>query len=264
MPVICQDSLPVAAWMAPATRRLPGIQPLDPAAWLQLDERYAAQMAYRDRLIAEVPATVHALAPAARPAAGELLDRVLAELARLPGFERRTGALRRPDGVTVPIDRTRPLITAGRLVQEDLCLVEKRDGAHVLTGAVLCFPASWSLEEKFLRPLDRIHRPVAAYTPDLARRVDRLFDAIRPEQPLWRANALLYADPELHQPRRETDPRSAPPGGKARYLRAERQCLLRLPETRAVVFSIHSYVVPRDRLTAAQRAGLAAHPVTAA
>ena len=31
--------------------------------------------------------------------------------------------------------------------------------------------------------------------------LQRLFDAIRPEQPLMRYNALLYADPTLHQPR---------------------------------------------------------------
>ena len=35
--------------------------------------------------------------------------------------------MRRPDGVLVPLDGP-PLITAGRLVQEDLCLLEKPDG----------------------------------------------------------------------------------------------------------------------------------------
>ena len=34
-------------------------------------------------------------------------------------------------------------------------------------------------------------------------------------------------------------------GGDYPYLRSERQCVLRLPETRACVFSIHTYVMAR-------------------
>jgi hypothetical protein len=110
------------------------------------------------------------------------------------------------------------------------------------------------LGEKLGRPLLGIHIPVASYDPDLARRVQRLFDAIRPEQPLWRANALVYRDPTLHQPRRENAPRTDRRGGS--YVRSERQCLLRLPETRAVVFSIHTYVVDIATLSPAELAGL--------
>ena len=122
------------------------------------------------------------------------------------------------------------------------------EGHHVLTGAILCFPASWTLAEKLGRGLPGIHGPVAGYAGDLAVRVQRLFDAIRPEAPLWRANALTYADPALHQPRREgqTKPRTRGPDG---YVRSERQCLLRLPVSRAVVFSIHTYVVRADTLS---------------
>jgi hypothetical protein len=38
------------------------------------------------------------------------------------------------------------------------------------------------------------------------------------------------------------------------YLRSERQCLLRLPKTRAIVFSIHTYVLPVTALSPEQRA----------
>uniref|UniRef100_UPI002E26F16C heme-dependent oxidative N-demethylase subunit alpha family protein n=1 Tax=Mesobaculum littorinae TaxID=2486419 RepID=UPI002E26F16C len=37
----------------------------------------------------------------------------------------------------------------------------------------------------------------------------------------------------------------ARPGAEAPYLRSERQGLLRLPESRAVVFTIHTYMVRR-------------------
>ncbi|NBO20730.1 MAG: DUF3445 domain-containing protein, partial [Rhodobacteraceae bacterium] len=88
---------------------------------------------------------------------------------------------------------------------------------------------------------------------DLAARVQRLFDAIRPEQPLWRQNWFLYEDPQLHQPRLEFEER---PVQAKPYLRSERQTLLRLPGSRAVVFGIHTYVLALDALTPDQRAGL--------
>lgn len=255
--MILQKHLPYTPWADPGMTRSPGIQPLETGDWLVMDEAYAGQMAERDRLIALVPEQVHALDPSALSAAQELLDLLLDDLARRPGFEVSADTAVRPDGVTVPIDRDAPLATAGRLVQEDLCLLQKRGAEHVLTGAILCFPASWTLAEKFLRPLIRIHRPVAPYDGDLAIRVQRLFDGLRPGRVLWRANAHLYADPALFHPRREAAPREAS-ADVAPYLRSERQCLLRLPRSGAVVFSIHTYVLRRGDLTPRQQATLAA------
>lgn len=256
---ILQKTLPHTPWADPRLSRLPGVQPLDPAGWLVVDEAYAAQMAERDRLFAEIPEEVHALDEGALPAARELLETVLAHLAGRDDFEVGQGAVTRPDGVRVPLDRDAPLRTAGRLVQEDLCLLEKRGEGeeHVLTGAALCFPASWTLAEKFMRPLIRIHRPVDPYDDDIARRVQRLFDGLAPGRALWRANAHLYEDPALFQPRPEAAPRIET-AGRARYLRSERQCLLRLPGTRAVVFSIHTYMLRREDLSAEQQQALAA------
>ncbi len=246
MDPILQTTLPAFPWMDPRLSRLPGILPLDRSDWLRVDEAYAAQMALRDRLIAAHEDKVHALTGRAMPAARELLTMVLADLPPL-GFAVGATAVTRPDGVTVPLDPDRPLITLGRLVQEDLCLMEAGEDEHVLTGAILCFPASWTLAEKIGRPLIRIHQPVESYDEGVAPRVQRLFDAIRPERPLWRMNAHPYQSADLFHPRREDDPRPKP-AGPAPYLRCERQCLLRLPETQAVVFSIHTYVVAMDAL----------------
>lgn len=238
---ILQDRLPHLPWIDPRTRRLPGILPVEGRDWLRLDEAYAPQMALRDRLIAGRPDVVHALIPEARPAAAELYAAILDWLHTAPGFTFGQGTVTRPDGLTVALDPANPLLTLGRLVQEDLCLMERQGEEYVLTGAILCFPASWSLSQKLGRPLTGIHAPVPTYDADLARRVARLFDAIRPEQPLWRMNYLTYDDFALHQPRREGEKRPQPQGHV--FIRCERQCLLRLPITRAVVFTIHTYVV---------------------
>ncbi|MCA3440786.1 MAG: DUF3445 domain-containing protein [Rhodobacter sp.] len=259
MSLILQTALPFAPWMDPRTTRLPGVLPLEGDDWLRVDEAFAAQMAERDRLIREVPDLVHALLPPGVSAAQELYRRVLARLATETGYAVGADAVQRPDGVTIPLDPAQPLLTLGRLVQEDLCLMDSVGGEHVLTGAILCFPASWTLAQKIGRPLSDIHIPVPSYDEGIARRVQRMFDAIRPEQPLWRANALLYDDPTLFQPRREGVPRPRPV--EKTYLRSERQCLLRLPETRAVVFTIHTWVLRRSDLPLeAEAAILALHP----
>ncbi len=227
--------------MDPRTSRLPGTLPLQGESWIVADDAFAGQMAERDRLIAERPDLVHALQDHARPAAEELYGCVLQELRSRAGYAMSSACVRRPDGVEVQLDPKHPLLTLGRLVQEDFCLMQQVGPEHLLTGAILCFPAGWTLSQKLGRPLTLIHGPVHSYDGEIARRVQRLFDAIRPEQPLWRANSLIYDDPTLHQPRLEGAPRPRPVSKT--YARSERQCFIRLPKTRAVVFSIHTFVV---------------------
>jgi hypothetical protein len=251
---ILQDRLPHLPWIDPRTRRLPGILPVEGRDWLRLDEAYATQMALRDRLIAAQSPVVHSLLPEARPAAVELYAAVLDWLREVPGFRLSGGTATRPDGVIVPLDPDQPLLTLGRLVQEDLCLMQRRGEEYALTGGILCFPASWSLTQKLGRPLTSIHEPVPVYDADIAKRVARLFDAIRPEQALWRMNYLTYDDFVLHQPRVEGDKRPKPTDHV--FIRCERQCLLRLPVTKAVVFTIHTYVVDASTVTAEELAAL--------
>ncbi len=237
---ILQTSIPYD----PLTPRpLPGIQPASMDDWLHCDDAFSGQMQRREVLLRERRSDVLALDSAAEPAAQELLELVLHQV--YPGC---TDQATRPDGQVVEIDRTRPLDTLCHLVQEDFCILQKHGDQHVLTGAILCFPASWCLSEKFMRPLIDIHIPVSGYDANIARRVQRLFDGIRPGRPLWRFNALWYEDAELHQPRSANDRREVRDPGAARFLRSERQTLLRLPETRAVVFSIHTYVLEAQRL----------------
>lgn len=253
---ILQDKLAHAPWTTPHLRRLPGVQPLQMADWLIVDEAYAAQLAEKARLTAERLADVHALPSEAEPAAQEVLELVLAWLAQSPQFRVDGRQIRCPDGRVVGIDPAKPLITLSRLLQEDICILQKHGDEHVLTAALVCFPANWTLSEKLGRPLMAVHQPVADYAEDIGKRVQRLFDGIRPDRPLWRANSLFYNDPALFQPRRETDRRDI--GNRdAPYLRSERQSLLKLPKTGAVVFTIHTTLIRQTALTADQRQGLA-------
>lgn len=236
------------------TWRLPGTVPLV-GDWVQRDEAFAGQMAERDRLIAARADAVHGVLPDARQAADELYAVVLEKLRADGGYEVGPREVRRPDGVRVDLAPDAPLLTLGRLVQADLCLMQAQGGEHVLAGAVLCFPASWTLAQKLGQPLTGIHRPVQAYDDGMARRVQRLFDAVRVGQPLMRFNALVYDDPTLHQPRLEGVERPRPVARS--YLRSERQCLVRLPQSGAVVFAIHTCLVRMDDLAPGVRQGLA-------
>ncbi|HIP24453.1 MAG TPA: DUF3445 domain-containing protein [Rhodobacteraceae bacterium] len=228
--------------MEAKTRRLPGIQPVKSGEWLLRDDAFAAQMAYRDTLISTRLTDVFRATPDSLPAQHELLELVLSELDS--GYEKGRDVVR-PDGICVLLTGP-PLLAAARLVQEDLLIMDMA-GEPRLTAAALCFPASWSLDEKFGAGLMAIHGYVDEYTDEMAARVRRMFDAIRPEQPLWRANFLRYAKADLHQPLRNGEDKPAPKSGG--FVRVERQTLRKLPRTGAVVFGIHTYVIRWDQLS---------------
>lgn len=246
MTEILQTSIP---YNPLAPHRLPGIQPLAPEEWLRFDDGFAAQMRHRERLLRQRREAVLQLSTAAEPAAQELLDHVL-EVRY--GADPATPSVLRPDGQRVTLDRKDPFGSLGRIAQQDFCLLERPEGRaeHVMTGAILCFPASWTLAEKIMKPLLAIHGTVRAYDAGLAARVQRLFDGVQVGRPLWRFNALWYADAELHQPRTEADPRPTSTPETQHFLRSELQSLYRLPESRAVVFSIHTRVLRRQDVLA--------------
>ncbi len=211
--------------------------------WLLVDDAYQAQMAERERLISNNYQEVVRLNSSSLSVAQEALEYALGHAPS--GFEIGKDSVTRPDKQNVPLDFDAPLDTLGHLFQEDFCLMEKPDGAeeHILTGAVLCFPSNWRLAEKLDRPMIGIHDPVPSYDSQLAKRVQRLLDAVKPDRPLWRFNAHEHPDPALFQPQNSPRPRPKAKPGAPRFLRSERQCLVRLPKSNAVLFSIHTYVL---------------------
>ncbi|MEO0763611.1 MAG: heme-dependent oxidative N-demethylase subunit alpha family protein, partial [Pseudomonadota bacterium] len=188
---------PLEPYLAGPTR-LPGLRPMT-GGWTQVLADHAAQLALRDRLVAERRDAVIAMLDKGRAPAGELLSLLSAEGDRGGAFPRveRPEALRRADGALVPVDRGDPMATVARLVAEDFCLLTRRDGEaeYRLVAAALCFPSRWSLAEKLGRPMTAIHDPVPDYDADLARRVARVFDALAPARPVERASDLPQVIP---------------------------------------------------------------------
>lgn len=223
---------------------LPGIAPLAEKDWLHVDESFAEQVALRSELISNKKHRVIAQTSGSEDACQELCQYVDTNLKAKGGL-----AWDRFQDVRLT-DSCCPLELLGKSVQEDICILQKDpdnpEGEHMMTAAILCFPASWLLSEKINRPLTHIHGAVDDYDPNIARRVQRLFDGIQVGRPLWRWNALWNDTADLFQPRSVNDPRPPADPATAPFLRCERQCLLRLPETGAVVFSIHTYMMRRQ------------------
>ena len=140
-----------------------------------------------------------------------------------------------------------PLNLAGRIVQEDLCLMAPGDTGYTLEAASLCFPSRWRLIDKIGKRMVDIHSPVPDYENKLARPVDRYFDKLDINKPVWRVNWSLTDDPDLYQPIRKTSTDYARSinsknAGDLIFLRCERQTLRRLPNTGWILFSIKTYV----------------------
>jgi len=158
-----------------------------------------------------------------------------------------------------------PLELAGRLVQEDLCLIEPDDAGSVLQAAVLCAPSRWRLHEKIGRPLAGIHDRVPLYADQLAAPVDRFMRHLKPGKLAERLNWSVTDDPALFQTegkhRTEPDPNITAENAAVRlFLRVERQTLSRLPESGFVLFTIrvHTYPLTRALAQPAAAARLAA------
>lgn len=210
------DFDPEGAWLRMGTRRL-GSRP-----WLMPDSRRELELAKKDRLLAARHDEVFAVEPVAYHASVETLELIRSEA----------------DGRALP-SGIHPLDEAGRLVQEDLCLMAPADGRWNLAGASLCFPTRWRLAEKMGRPLAIVHRPVIGYGDKLANRVDGLLDALD-EQIVWRRNWFVLTNPELFQPERRPQEPVIPTENclAGLYLRSERQTLRKLPGSGFVLFTI--------------------------
>ena len=226
--------------------------------WIEIDDAYPAQMAERRRLLAQRRMAVVAATPGSDPAQHELLTVLAAHLARHhPAWFRIDGPAleNRLTGERTALAGADPLGAAGRLVQEDFCLLQAEPDGVRLIAAVLCFPGRWRLADKIGRPLDAVHGPVPFYGDRLARPVDRFLSMLNTGRLAKRMSWSVIDDPALFQPTGHgaagvsswVTPENA---GATLVLRVERQTFRRLPHTGALVFGIRTHVTPLARVAA--------------
>jgi len=238
--------------------------------WFEIDSLYPAEMAERRRLLAEHRDQVFVALPDSDAARAEALAMAAAALAgHHPDWFARDGAMltNRLTGETWDLAHPvlDPLEVAGRLVQEDLCVIQVRDQQPIFTAAVLCFPSRWRLSDKIGQNLADVHGPVPIYADRLERPVDRFMRHLRDGHIASRLNWSVLDDPTLFQPtgKWRVDANTAitaDNAGASLYLRVERQTLRRLPRSGAILFGIrvHCYRLDAAIATAEQAGRLGA------
>ncbi len=237
------DLDPATSWLRMGTRAL-GDRP-----WLVVDDARDAELALKADLLTSRRDEVLAIVGDVMVPAGRTLDLVRSEGFDIEGL---AGA--------GEIAGRHPLEVAGRAVQEDLCLLERRTEGWILVAGVVCFPSRWRLRDKIGLPLGAVHGPVVGYDPVLVNRVDGLLDRLD-ERIVWRRNWFIHPDPSLFQPDRPPDGDPVVAGercGADLHLRSERQTLRRLGGPFAL-FTIKIDQAPLDRFVADpdRRRGLA-------
>jgi hypothetical protein len=138
------------------------------------------------------------------------------------------------------------LCAIGESLEPDFLLLKPDEtGAMKLVAGCVCFPSSWSLEEKMGRPLDFIHRVVPGLNEQLGQPITQFLRRMTPDIAWLRANWGLSRSPELNQhPRRALSRLDASVKLDEVWLRVEHQALVALPKTGGVLFGIRVVVHP--------------------
>ncbi|NTX10951.1 DUF3445 domain-containing protein [Myxococcus sp. CA051A] len=227
---------------------------------------YAAELALKASLLREDFRARFQALPGTEPLQWEVLRLLLTRMAdespahftRLEGEGGRwhwRNALLGTDSRFVPGDAESlplaPLDWVGRQVQEDLLVLDGAREGFPLVAGQLCFPSGWCLDQKLGRPLLEVHAPVPRFAEQVGAATLRLMEGLKPGRTVTRCNwALTVTDRLCMEPRARAEwlhlfdgltPQNA---GERCFLRLERQTLSRLPESGAVLFTIHTYLAP--------------------
>ena len=223
-----------------------GLRPLNPTQWMEPDEEWVDFHHHKQSCLTERRDNVLRTLPESVEAQQEFFARLRQHLItdHTNTFTAADDSLIHQPSDTMLLDDTSapPIQTASLWVQDDLCLLQASPEGYRLTAASLCSPSYWHLEDKIGKTLNDIHAPVPGYTQTLSSPVNHFFDRLEADHPVWRANWSVTAHPGLMQ--RFDPPSPGDPEHDPLWLRVERQTLTRLPDTRAVCFTIRIHRYP--------------------
>ncbi|WP_305986800.1 DUF3445 domain-containing protein [Roseibium sp. MMSF_3544] len=232
-----------------------GLRPIGEEIWLEPDTLHGRHLEVKERLFADSLDSVFRAEDNTQASQLEVLELVVEHLRRLHGntHEFKTGRVRLIEtGREISLEEPPPLLTASRLVQEDLVIMRPGPDGYRLVAASLCFPSSWRLSEKFGLSMTGIHEGVPGFNGGrMGQVVARLFENLKAEQLLCRFNWSIYPDENLHHPLPERIPFKVSGETFARlFLRVERQTLRRLPQSGDILFTIKIHHDPLEVLSA--------------
>lgn len=254
-PSLSPDAAPFAHTPFDGSRKAfsVGLAPLDLDEWIEPDPRLAAHLLEREQLIRDKRDVVLREEPGTREVQREALQLVVDHVvARYPALYRLEGrrltVLATGRSFDLDDESEPPLAIAGHIVTDDLLILTPGEAGYRLVAAVLCFPSAWSLADRFGQTLDGLHEAVPGYQSKLARVMNRIFENLKVDQPVWRVNWSIYPDDQLHHPESKERPRAwfDDPANLApeAFVRVERQTLRRMPESGAMLFTVRIHVDP--------------------
>jgi len=223
-------------------------------------------MAAKRARLAGLPPLFYGSLPVSRAAQAELRDLATAHLVNDHGgnFTLEHGRLcDHLDASTHDLSGDEPLEVLGKIVEEDFILIENVDGSDILTAASNSYTTSGRIVSSVGRSMRFAHEFVPGLNDQLGARIDRVLANVQTSAPVVRFNWVLtsIADrlfPEgAHDANVDASERAAARlaedyrrAGESLWIRVERQTFVRLPETRALAFGIHTYSHPLSSLAA--------------
>jgi dimethylamine monooxygenase subunit A len=251
---IASDRPPYLPFVSGKWRMVPGLVALDLSTWIEIDQALGDELALKEQLLQERYPEVFASLPGSELAQAEVLESLLTHLCHYfpQYYDREENQIR--NLVTQQVWKINdfeaaPLDLAGRLVQEDLCLLRPGVSGYELVAASVCFPSRWRLADKMGRCLGQIHAPVPGYAEKLSSPVDRFFEQLKVDRPVWRMNWSIADSPDLFlPPKLESEPLNttidASNVREKLWIRTERQTLRRLAKTGNILFTIRTHLYP--------------------
>jgi hypothetical protein len=212
-------------------------------------------IAERNRWLDEEPTHYAAMLPGGEPLLEETLDllrawpatRAIVSLGGVSVLASRFCDQPSTGKVTTLMDRSSMArcIELGRKLEPDFVLLQPdAAGAFRLLAGCVCFPSSWSLEEKMGRPLEEIHGVVPGLNTQLARPISGFLAKMAPGVSWLRANWGLSRSSELNQhPVRKLPRLDASVRADEVWLRVEWQSLVALPANQGVLFGMRIEVL---------------------
>ncbi|MQB41965.1 DUF3445 domain-containing protein [Rhizobium sp. ICMP 5592] len=228
-----------------------GLVPLDLARWIEPDGDLGRYLDEKQHLFHNHLSEIFVAEDDTQDAQQEVLDLLAVYLCEShPAICRRAGDIVSIGNHSVDLADASlpPLLKAGSLVADDLVIMRRRaDGWHLVVGHV-AFPSSWSLQEKFGRPMQAIHADVPGFGEGTrnAALITRIFDNLQVSQPVERLNWSVNPTDELFlSASKHRRPQVATaPTLETRFARVERQTLRKLPISGDILFTIRVYVDP--------------------
>ncbi|KAM0549851.1 hypothetical protein ACHAPJ_009293 [Fusarium lateritium] len=262
-----QEQTPYRPWRNGPYHVTMGLKNTDVENWIDLDYTYLEKYTLKKQLYREHRDGVLSVLPGCDDAAFEALELLKETLVRrYPSMFKLRDQHTIENLVTGDIwdlrrkaptwEKHHPLEVMGLLATEDFFLLfnDLESGTTTLKAAGVCFPAGFKIEEKMGQNLWQIHAgKVPQYESKLAKSMDRFFIKLKVESAICRFNYAIDDSGELfhrHSHHNLTlEQLQNPPTLEDLHLRVERQVLQRLPKTRALLFSIRTYVTPITEVT---------------